>query len=146
MIVEDIYKNYIFPNLKEYVESHSIYNPKVTKRQVLDSKVFPIVTVKLLPVRNKYNNLSYGEETYTFGIDVNIYAQDVVSTSKISKKTVCDEVTSHVIDYFKNNYHVGLKVEYDLVNIDADVHKNSVRVSAKLDTKYGDNNLVIYPR
>lgn len=147
MIVDDVFNEDIYPDLKTYVETNSSYTPKVTKKQVQDSKVFPIVTVKLLPVRNRYNNLNYGEETYTFGIDINIYAQDkIVGTSKIAKKTVCDEVTKQVVDYFKNNYHISIKLEQDIANVDADVHRNNVRISGKLDTKYGMNNLVIYPR
>ena len=76
MIVENIFENKIFPELKKYVEGKSIYKPTVTKAMPQQSKVFPIVPVKLLPVTNKYNNLSYGEETYTFGIDINVYSQD----------------------------------------------------------------------
>ena len=63
MIVENIFENKIFPELKKYVEEKSIYKPTVTKTMPQQSKVFPIVPVKLLPVTNKYNNLSYGEET-----------------------------------------------------------------------------------
>lgn len=144
--VDEIFKETIFPELKEYVETNSIYSPKVTKKQVLDSKIFPIVPVKLLPIENTYNNLTYGEQTYTFGIDINVYAQDkVLGTDKISKKTVCDEVTEQVVDYFKK-YHVTTRVEYDILNIDENVHRNNIRISGKLDTKYGEDNLVIYPR
>ena len=146
MVIDSIFENYIFPNLKEYVTTNSIYSPKVTKKQVLDSKIFPIVPVKLLPIENAYNNLTYGEQTYTFGIDINVYAQDkVLGTDKISKKTVCDEVTEQVVDYFKK-YHVTTRVEYDILNIDENVHRNNIRISGKLDTKYGEDNLVIYPR
>ena len=106
----------------------------------MDSKIFPIVPVKLLPIENTYNNLSYGEETYNFGIEINIYAQEkTVGTSKLSKKTICDEVTKKVIEYFKNNYHVSIKLEYDLPNIDSNIHRNYVRITGKLDTKYGLN-------
>lgn len=146
MVIDEIFKETIFPELKEYVETNSIYSPKVTKKQVLDSKIFPIVPVKLLPIENTYNNLTYGEQTYTFGIDINVYAQDkVLGTDKISKKTVCDEVTEQVVDYFKK-YHVTTRVEYDILNIDENVHRNNIRISGKLDTKYGEDNLVIYPR
>lgn len=147
MLVEDIFNDTIYPNLKTYVETNSLYSPKVTKKNPLDSKIFPIVPVKLLPIENTYNNLSYGEETYNFGIEINIYAQEkTVGTSKLSKKTICDEVTKKVIEYFKNNYHVSIKLEYDLPNIDSNIHRNYVRITGKLDTKYGSNNLVIYPR
>lgn len=146
VIVEDIFNNYIYTNLKEYVESNSIYSPKVTKKQTQESKVFPIVPVRLLPIENKYNNLSYSEETYTFGIEINIYSQDKYTNNlKVSKKTVCDEVTNKVIEYFKNNYKVSIKVEYDMPNIDSNIHRNYVRITGKLDTKYGSDKLVIYP-
>ena len=72
MIVENIFETIIYPELKAYVETNSIYNPKVTKKKPQESKLFPIVPVKLYPVTNKYNNLNYGEETYTFKIEINI--------------------------------------------------------------------------
>ena len=106
------------------------------------SKVFPIVPVKLLPVTNKYNNLSYGEETYTFGIEINVYS---MASGKASKRTVCNEVTKHVVNYFKNNYHVTIKTELDAINADSNVHRNIIKITGKLDTKYGLDNLVIYP-
>lgn len=147
MIVETVFKDIIYPKLKQYVESKSIYNPKVTKKQVLDSKIFPIVPVKLLPVEIQYNNLSYGEETYTFGIDINIYAQDkTIGTNKLAKKTICDEVTRQVEEFFRTTYHVTIRTEYDLLNIDSSVHRNNVRITGKLDTKYGLDKLVIYPK
>lgn len=146
MIVDKIFETDIFPKLKDYVTEKSIYSPKVVKKQVLDSGIFPIVTVKLTPIRDRINNLSYGEKTYSFGIDINIYAQEkTVGTTKYAKKTICDEVTEHVANYFEENYHVKIKIEYDILNIDSDVHRNNVRISGRLDTKYGEDNLVIYP-
>lgn len=142
MIVENIFEDRIFPELKQYVEGKSIYNPTVTKAMPQQSKVFPIVPVKLLPVTNKYNNLSYGEETYTFGIKVEIYA---IASGKTSKRTICNEVTEQVVNYFKTNYHVTIKTELDVINADSNVHRNIVNITGKLDTKYGLDNLVIYP-
>lgn len=142
MIVENIFENKIFPELKKYVEEKSIYKPTVTKAMPQQSKVFPIAPVKLLPVTNKYNNLSYGEETYTFGIEINVYS---MASGKISKRTICNEVTEHVVDYFKTNYHVTIKTELDAINADSNVHRNIVNITGKLDTKYGLDNLVIYP-
>lgn len=142
MIVENIFENKIFPELKKYVEEKSIYKPTVTKAMPQQSKVFPIVPVKLLPVTNKYNNLSYGEETYTFGIEINVYS---MVSGKTSKRTICNEVTEQVVDYFKNNYHVTIKTELDAINADSNVHRNIIKITGKLDTKYGLDNLVIYP-
>ena len=111
-----------------------------------ESKVFPIVPVKLLPVTNKYNNLNYGEETYTFKIEINIYAEEkTINNVQISKRTICNEITNKVVEYFKNNYHVTIKTELDALNIDINIQRNIVRISGKLDTKYGENNYVIYP-
>ena len=146
MIVENIFENKIYPKLKEYVEKTSIYNPLITKKMTQESKVFPIVPIKLLPVENKYNNLSYGEETFTFGIDIGIYSTDkTIDDKKISKRTICNEITNVIVDYFKTNYHVTIKTELDVPNIDNSVHKNNVRIIGKLDTKYGLDKLVIYP-
>ena len=142
MIVENIFEDKIFPELKQYVEEESIYNPTVTKAMPQQSKVFPIVPVKLLPVTNKYNNLSYGEETYTFGIKVEIYA---IASGKTSKRTICNEVAEQVVNYFKTNYHVTIKTELDVINADSNVHRNIVNITGILDTKYGLDNLVIYP-
>ena len=146
MIVEEIFENIIFPNLKKYVEFESGYKPLVTKSMPQESKVFPIVPVKLLPVTNKYNNLIYGEETYTFAIEINVYAQDITMYGeKVSKRTIANEVTNKVVEYFKTNYRVTIKSEVDVVNVDSSVHRNTLRVSGILDTKYGLDHLVIYP-
>ena len=146
MIVENIFETIIYPELKAYVETNSIYNPKVTKKKPQESKLFPIVPVKLYPVTNKYNNLNYGEETYTFKIEINIYAEEkTINNVKVSKRTICNEITSKVVEYFKNNYHVTIKTELDALNVDINIQRNTVRVSGKLDTKYGENNYVIYP-
>ena len=56
MIVENVFEKIIYPQLKEYVEKKSIYHPQITKRFPQESKIFPIVPIKLLPVKNKYNN------------------------------------------------------------------------------------------
>lgn len=147
MIVEIVFEQVIFPELKKYVEEKSIYRPLVTKAMPQESKVFPIVPVKLLPVTNQYNNLSYGEETYTFGIDINIYSQDkTIDGKKISKRTICNEVTNIIVGYLKGNYRFTIKTELDVLNIDSNVHRNNIRITGKLDTKYGLDKLVIYPR
>ena len=146
MIVENTFENIIYPKLKEYVEDKSIYKPLVTKKMTQESKVFPIVPVKLLPVENQYNNLSYGEETYTFGIDIGVYSTDkIIDDKKVSKRTICNEITGVIVDYLKSNYHVTIKTELDVANIDTDVHRNNIRITGKLDTKYGLDKLVIYP-
>lgn len=147
MIVEQIFEKIIFPKLKEYVETNSIYSPLVTKAMPQESKKFPIVPVKLLPVENTYNNLNYGEETYTFGIDINVYSDDkTIDETKVSKRTICNEITEKIITYFKTNFHVTIRTELDVLNVDSNIHRNNIRITGKLDTKYGIDKLVIYPR
>lgn len=143
MIVKEIFDTIFYPKIKEFVKKESKYTPEVTKVMPEESKVFPIVTVKLLPIENQFNNLSYGEMTYTFGIDINVYA---INKGKTSKRSICDEITEKVVEFFRTNYHVTIKIEYDLINIDEIVHRNNIRISGKLDTKYGLDKLVIYPR
>lgn len=147
MIVHNVFEDIIYPKLKEYVEANSIYSPKVTKKQVQDSKTFPIVPIKLLPIENQYNNSSYGEQTYTFGIDINVYAQDkTVGNKKTAKKTICDEVTNKIEEFFIKTYHVTIRTEYDMPNIDSSIHRNNIKITGKLDTKYGLDKLIIYPK
>ena len=147
MLFENIFNSDIYPRLKEYVESKYLYKPKIVKNVPLDSKMFPIVPIKLLPIERSYNNLNYGEENYSFGIEINIYAQDQINgINKLSKKTICDEVTNVILEYLESTYHMHLKVEYDVANIDENVHRNLIRATGILDTKYGLDNLVIYPK
>ena len=143
LVVENIFENIIYPKLKQYVETKSIYSPLVTKKKPQESKKFPIVPVKLLPVENEYNNLNYGEETYSFGIDIYIYS---IENGSDSKRTICNEVTSKIVEFFKTTYHVTIRTELDVPNADSNVHRNHVRITGKLDTKYGLDKLVIYPR
>lgn len=146
MIVENLFEDTIFPNLKEYIETNSIYSPLLTKALPQESKKFPIVPVRLLPVTNKYNNLSYGEQTYTFAIDINVYAQDkTIDGKRISGRTICNEVSNKIVDYFANNLHVTIRTELDVPNVASDIHRNNIKITGKLDTKYGLDKLVIYP-
>lgn len=142
MIVEEVFENIIYPNLKDYVETNSIYSPKITKKRPQESKLFPIVPVRLLYSKNSYNNLSYGEETYTLGIEIDIYSIDI---GNVSKRTICNEITKIINDFFKENYRMTIKNVIDAPNADSNIQRNNIRITGKLDTKYGLNNLVIYP-
>ena len=143
MIVDEIFENIIYPNLKEYLEEHSNYSPYVTKRLPQNSKDFPIVPVKLLPFSNIYNNLSYGEETYPFSISIEVYAID---TEDASKRTICNEVTKWIDTYFKEKYHITIRIELDAPNVDSNVHRNIITVLGTLDTKNGIDKPIIIPR
>ena len=158
MVVEEIFDTIFYPEIKEYIENNNTYNAKVVKTNPLDSKVFPIIPIKLLPITNRYNNLNYGEETYSFSIEIDIYTVDYtkeieeinngetsVTYKKVSKKTVGDDLAKLIVEYIKNNYHFTVKVTHDAPNIDENVHRNIIRLTGVLDTKYGDDNLVIYP-
>jgi hypothetical protein len=145
MVVEEVFEDIIYPNLKEYVETNNAYGARVTKAYPETSKVFPIIPVKLLPVTNKYNNFSYGEETYTFGIEIEVFAIDKAEgLEKVSKKTICDELVKLIVNYIKENYHLTIRVTHDVPNQDTNVYRNLIRLSGTLDTKY-EGRLFIYP-
>lgn len=143
MIVDEIFEDIIYPNLKTYLQEHSIYSPFVTKKMPQNSKDFPIVPMRLLPFKNLYNNLSYGEETYPFSISIEVYAID---TEDASKRTICNEITKWIEKFFKDNYHITVRIELDAPNVDSNVHRNIIKVLGTLDTKYGMDKLVIIPR
>jgi len=154
MLVEEVFEEIIYPDLKEYIETNNVYSAKVVKKTPQDSKIFPIIPICLLPVTNRYNNLSYGEETYNFGIEINIYAIDETiettvegqtESKKVSKKTICDELIKLIVNYIKENYHFTINVNHDAYNMDDNVHRGMIRLTGVLDTKYGNDNLVIYP-
>ncbi len=147
MIVEDLYYNTIYPEMKKYVEANSIYSPLVTKKYTNQSKKFPIVPTKLMPVINHFSTLNYNEQIYEFGIDINVYSIDkTINDKKISGETICNEVTEKIVEFFYKNYRVTIKKELDVENIDSSVHRNNIKISGVLDTKYGIDNLIIYPQ
>lgn len=143
LIIEEWFEDIFYPNLKSYVETTSTYNPKVTKKRTQESKIFPIVPIRLLYSKNSYNNLSYGEETFNFSVEMDIYSIDI---GNVSKRTICNEITQVINDYLKDNYHFTIKITIDTPNADSNIHRNNIRITGKLDTKYGNDKLVIYPK
>lgn len=147
MVFDKIFKEIIYPELKQYLVDNSEYSPCVTRVYTEQSKVFPLVTVNLSRVINNYGNLSYSEENYPFRIDVNVYANDKsVNNKKISKITIADEISDLVETYFKNNYKITINRQDDLDNIDGSIRRNFIRINGILDTKFGEDNYMIYPR
>jgi hypothetical protein len=146
MLTQEILENELYPDLKEYLEQHSIYSPVLVKRYTGESKVFPIVTMLLYRTSRDYTTLTYGEKTYDFRLEIDIYAKDIVNGgAKVSKRIVGNEITKHIVDFFEEYYTVSIRVNYDTVNMDGEVYRNNVRISGVLDTKYGNDKLVTYP-
>lgn len=58
---------------------------------------------------------------------------------------ICDSLCKMIVEYIKSNYHFTIKVTHDAPNMDTNVHRTIIRLNGVLDTKYGNNNLVIYP-
>lgn len=146
-LVREVFNNTIYSGLKTYVETNSIYEPLITKSKPSVSKVFPIIPVKLLPSTNEYGNLSYSEERFRFGIEINVNTQEkTVNGSKVAKRTICEELTSLIVKYFKENYRVTVLVTPNAPITDETVHRALIRVTGVIDTRYGLDNLVIYPR
>ena len=146
MRVKELYNDKIFPELKSYVETNSIYSPLITKIYTEQSKVFPIVTVQLVRERQIFNTLTYGEKTYPFRIDINIYSNDkTINNTKVSKLVINDEISGLIEDYFNSNYKVSISRQYDLANIDGSIRRDYIRIEGILDTKWGEDGLTIYP-
>ena len=146
MRVKQLYNEKIFPELKNYVETNSIYSPLVTKVYTEQSKVFPIVIVQLVRERQIINNLTWGEKTYPFRIDINIYSPDkTINNTKVSKIVITDEIASLVEDYFNESCKVSISRQDDMANIDGNIRRDFVRVEGILDTKWGEEELTIYP-
>lgn len=146
MRVKELYIDKIYPELKEYIETNSIYSPVVTKVYTEQSKVFPIVTVQLVRERQVFNNLTWGEMTYPFRIDINVYSNDkTVNNTKVSKIVIVDEISDLIEDYFNNSCKVSISRQDDIANIDGNIRRNFIRVEGILDTKWGNNDITIYP-
>lgn len=146
-LVQEVFNTKIYPELKEYVESNSIYEPLIVKNKPSISKIFPIVPIKLLPNQNEYGNLSYTQERFRFGIEIDINAQDkTVENENISKRKICEEITSWILKYFKKNYRVTTYVDPNAVITDETVHRVLIRISGVIDTRYGIDKLVVYPK
>lgn len=147
MLTQEIFENELYPDLKEYLEANSIYSPTLVKRYTGESKVFPLVTMLLYRTSRNYTNLTYGEKTYDFRMEIDIYSKDLIKNgNKVSKRIVGNEITKHIVDFFETYYTVSIRVNYDTVNMDGEIYRNNVRVSGVLDTKYGEENLVTYPQ
>ena len=146
MRANKLFNEKIFPELKEYIETNSIYSPLVTKVYTEESKVFPIVTVQLIREKQIFNNLTYGERTYPFRIYINVYSNDrVIEDTKVSKIAVTDELSGLVENYFNESCKVSLSREDDIANIDGNIRRNFIEVEGILDTKWGEDELTIYP-
>lgn len=146
-LVQEVFNDKIYPELKSYIENNSIYQPLVVKNKPSVSKVFPIVPIKLLPSQNTYGNLSYTQENFSFGIEIDINAQDkTIDDKKVSKRLICEEITNWIVKYFKENYRVTIYIDSNATITDDNVHRALIRISGVLDTRYGIDNLVIYPR
>ena len=146
MIAKDWYNNKLFPELKEYVEQHSLFSPLVTKVYTEQSKVFPIVTVKLCREKQVFGNLTWGEKRYPFRIEINVYSNDrVIDDEKVSKIAITDEISEIVENYFNESCKVSLFRQDDIANIDGNIRRNIIIVEGILDTKLGEDDLIMYP-
>ena len=146
MIAENLFEEVIYPNSKAYVEAHSLYDVTVSKKRPLTSKIFPIAPMQLITTRNEFTTLTYGEIRYPFTITIDVYAMDkVIKNDLIAKEKICDEITKHFVDYFNNNMKVTITINNDAPNSDNNIYRNQIVVSGVVDTKYGNNNPIVYP-
>ena len=146
MEAKKLYNEKLFPELKEYVETNSIYSPLVTKTYTEQSKVFPIVTVQLARETQNFGNLTYGERRYPFRIYINVYSNDKsINNTKVSKIAITDEISDLVETYFNESCKISLTREDDIANIDGTIRRNLIIVEGIVDTKLGTDDIIIYP-
>lgn len=146
MEVKKLFNEKIFPELKQYIETNSKYSPIVTKVYTEQSKKFPIVTVQLVRERQVFGNLSYGERRYPFRVNINVYSNDkTINNTKVSKIAITDEISELVETYFNESCKISLNREDDIANIDGNIRRNIIIVDGILDTKLGEEDIIIYP-
>lgn len=138
--IQNIYTQ-IFDELKTYLQTNSLYNPYVFKREPNDKK-FPIVIMKELYDNSIYTTLKYTDEIYYLDFEINIFA---MQKDGISNMTIASEITNKIEQFFKDNYRVRVRARRDVENIDPTVFRNIVTVRLKVETKYQDK-LIISPR
>lgn len=142
--MKELYES-IYDDLKSYIDTNSIYKPKVAKRKPNEISSFPLVTCEEGESDYQYTTLKYTDETYRFNIKINIFAQNkTVDGNVISGMTICDEIRNHIEKFFKYNYRMSVRVTPNAPNVDDSIFRTFINVNSKLDTKY-KNKLVIYP-
>ena len=131
----------IYKELKAYLKENSEYAVTVDTREP-NKKRFPIVIVSELSDDSIYTTLKYTDEIYYIDLEINTYA---VQDGNIPNKTIADETTNLIEQFFKDNYRVSLRTTRDVPNLDTNVYRNLTTVRFKVETKYKDK-LVISPR
>lgn len=147
MLINDLFDKKIYPELKEYIKSHSLYDIEVTKDDTQASEKFPIVIIELLETTNRFNNMKYGDETYNLGIKIDIYNQDMtIGTKRKAKRTVSKEILEIIENYFLANYKLTIRIIPKLANIDSNIYRSRIMIHGKIDTRQGPDKLVIMPK
>ncbi len=137
--IEKIYDK-IAMELEEYLQENSIYKPYFYKVD-FETKEFPRVVFKELPREIRYTTLSYTEEQYIYGFEINVYS---ISNRMVSSATTANEISSHIEKFFKDKYRMNITVSRNVPNEDTDVYRNLIQANCIIDTKFKDR-LVIYP-
>ena len=131
----------IADDLNQYLQENSIYKPNVYQDEP-EEKEFPIVIIKELPRINIYGNLSYGEETYDYGLETSV---NTIQQDGVSKQSIANEITNLIEKFFTEKYRMINKISKNLANLDTDVYRDIIQSTCIIDTKYHDK-LVIYPK
>lgn len=139
-IIQQLYDKFC-QEITIYLNEHSIYSPVLYKKEV-ENKIFPKVIAKELPRTSEYDDLKYSAEKYYYGIEFNVYA---IQNGDIANSTIADEIANHIETFFKEFYHMTVKVSKNVANVDKSVYRNIIQATCVIDTKYKDK-LLIYPK
>lgn len=137
--IQSFYNN-LFKELKEYLTNNSVYTPYVFKQEP-ESKLFPLVIVKNTSRVGTYTTLNYADVKYSFALQINVYAID---KDGISGRTICEEITNNIENFFTNRYRMNISINAGMINIDEDVDRTLIDITCTLDTKFKDR-IVILP-
>lgn len=135
-------ENQIFDYAKDYIISHSLYEPTVIKTFPNTFPVFPIVSIEEI-TQDFYNEtLSKNERKTKVSYEINIFSQDkTIENKKISKHEINKELTKLISEIF--DVHFGMKVSIRTApNIDASIKRTLITCTGVVDNE----KLIIYRR
>lgn len=133
-------ENQIFDYAKDYIISHSLYEPTVIKTFPNTFPVFPIVSIEEITQDFYDETLNKNERKTKVSYEINIFSQDkTIENKKISKHEINKELTKLISEIF--DVHFGMKVSIRTApNIDASIKRTLITCTGVVDNE----KLIIY--
>lgn len=132
------YYDKIFRELKQYIESNSIYSPKVVKKNNNKAAYFPTIVCMLSNLTFTDSITTDKRESYNqYFITTDIYTKNkVVDGKTIASDIINQEISNLVLEYFKmRNLRVTLC--QPTPNLDIEVDRRTIRAQCMINN-YGN--------